>query len=733
MTEAEKVTNARDIAGNRGYAGLLALLNATDEEYMQLAESINNAAGAAERMAAIRLDNLQGQVTLLQSAWDANKTTIGEALIPSLTRLAETATTVLTKTNEFLAKNPELIELMASLAAGIGGVVSALAAAKIAVVGFNAVAKVLSGPVGWITLAAGAVTGLGIAAWSAAKDAETAADKYNEEIKKISKSTIALQAETADSVENALAASNTVEKYISTLETLDRKTELTTTEQQRYKDTLSLIAETVPELSQYIDTQNGKLLVSTETLRENARAWRDNAFAQAFQNQSAEAIQQLAQATVTRTKAEIGLEDAIAEGNRLAAERAAIQAHINSVMSKATNAAELEAAVLTTDSYNRLLEENTDKIYANEKEQEKYRKAISSADDEITAVNNILEATNRAIEKYSSNAVTAADGTAELAEENEAVVGILNEAQMRIEKIQTAYDDAYEAAYKSVSGQYQLWDSVDEAIATSADTIAENLEKQVSYWSDYNSNLDTLLSRTGEINGLKDLIASFADGSPESVNAIAGLATATDEELGKIVEAWQKNQQVQDEISKSIADAHVDVKAEMDSIVKTIADDVNKLDLSSEAAQAADKTMRAYIVALEPWLPTVTAMYSSIRSTASSPATDGDAYDYLRGGYASGTFNAIPGVKLVGENGPEIEVFNGGEKIINAIETRKILNNEAVSAATAPVNVNVSFNIEGNANNDTVRLMNEQGKDFANRVLSVVKNAMRDAERRSYR
>lgn len=42
--------------------------------------------------------------------------------------------------------------------------------------------------------------------------------------------------------------------------------------------------------------------------------------------------------------------------------------------------------------------------------------------------------------------------------------------------------------------------------------------------------------------------------------------------------------------------------------------------------------------------------------------------------YASGTDNATPGVHLVGENGPELLFFNGGEQVKTASETKRMLN-----------------------------------------------------------
>ena len=42
------------------------------------------------------------------------------------------------------------------------------------------------------------------------------------------------------------------------------------------------------------------------------------------------------------------------------------------------------------------------------------------------------------------------------------------------------------------------------------------------------------------------------------------------------------------------------------------------------------------------------------------------------GGYATGTMSALKGFSLVGENGPEIIDFKGGERVYNAAETRRI-------------------------------------------------------------
>ena len=95
LSNEEKVAAANEIAGMRGYAGLLGILNATEEEYARLAEEIKNADGAAEEMAERRLDNLQGDVTKLTSAFSQLKIQIGEELNPELRGMVQLLTSAI--------------------------------------------------------------------------------------------------------------------------------------------------------------------------------------------------------------------------------------------------------------------------------------------------------------------------------------------------------------------------------------------------------------------------------------------------------------------------------------------------------------------------------------------------------------------------------------------------------------------------------------------------------------
>lgn len=70
MNNEQKTALANTVAGMEAQKGLLAILNATDDEYNSLTDSIKNSTGAAQEQADIKMENLYGDVTRLKSAWD---------------------------------------------------------------------------------------------------------------------------------------------------------------------------------------------------------------------------------------------------------------------------------------------------------------------------------------------------------------------------------------------------------------------------------------------------------------------------------------------------------------------------------------------------------------------------------------------------------------------------------------------------------------------------------------
>lgn len=80
MNNEQKTALANTVAGMEAQKGLLAILDATDDEYNSLADSIKNSTGAAQKQADVKMDNLYGDVTILKSAWDGLSTGIYTAV-----------------------------------------------------------------------------------------------------------------------------------------------------------------------------------------------------------------------------------------------------------------------------------------------------------------------------------------------------------------------------------------------------------------------------------------------------------------------------------------------------------------------------------------------------------------------------------------------------------------------------------------------------------------------------
>ena len=67
LSESEQTAAASAIFGKEAMSGMLAVINASDDDFAKLTESLYNCDGAAEKMAATMQDNLQGQITILKS------------------------------------------------------------------------------------------------------------------------------------------------------------------------------------------------------------------------------------------------------------------------------------------------------------------------------------------------------------------------------------------------------------------------------------------------------------------------------------------------------------------------------------------------------------------------------------------------------------------------------------------------------------------------------------------
>lgn len=105
LSESERASTAASLAGQEAMSGMLALVNASDEDYEKLSDSIYHAKGAAEEMAGVRMDNLKGDVTLLKSSAEGAGIAIYEGLSEPLREGVQTGTEWLNSFTESVEEN----------------------------------------------------------------------------------------------------------------------------------------------------------------------------------------------------------------------------------------------------------------------------------------------------------------------------------------------------------------------------------------------------------------------------------------------------------------------------------------------------------------------------------------------------------------------------------------------------------------------------------------------------
>lgn len=89
LDEATQASAASMLFGKEAMSGMLAIINAAPGDFEKLTGAIYDCNGAAEEMAATMIDNLQGDLTLLGSAFESLQIAISDSLTPTLREFAQ--------------------------------------------------------------------------------------------------------------------------------------------------------------------------------------------------------------------------------------------------------------------------------------------------------------------------------------------------------------------------------------------------------------------------------------------------------------------------------------------------------------------------------------------------------------------------------------------------------------------------------------------------------------------
>ena len=753
----------------------------------QMTSAVNTANTAWQQNTALtneankRYATAQSRLTMMQNAYNNLKVAIGDAYTPALSEAYGVGTKVLNEITKFVQANPGVV-------AAITGLSTALGAAAVAAAAFALKAKIAAAAAAFLTTvtpgvnvimgvaaAVGVVTaGIIALASSAANDAVPSVKELTEAARGMREAMDEAKATYDDTVTSTMAAAGVADTYIGKLEEMEAAGLNTDEQHRQYHNTLALLCQVVPELADYIDLETDTINGGTEALRANTEAWKQNAMQQAYQDQLTELYSQYSAVLIEAEENSIGLTKAQYSLEAAQQKLSDTYAQMDALWADAQKQADAyydqygyytDATAFLSQEYYDLqnsIYDTNNEIWAAEKSIKNYNKAMEEDADAVSDAEAEIALAEEAVKNLtaSMNEGTGAseEAAAQVSEFQAAISGV----QEKINALVESYNEAYSAAYESISGQYQLWDEAAKVVATSAGSINSALESQITYWQDYNANLQSLTDRSADIEGLSDMIASFADGSSDSVNAIAGMAGATDEQLATMVANWKTLQQEQQNAAGSVADLKTDFTAAMDELQTALAEDIEAMDLGDEAKASAQATIQGFIDGAVGMLPQVTAAYNRVAAAARAAlSASGTGTAGSIPGYAVGTQSAAPGFALVGENGPELVYFNGGEQVMTAEETAAMRESMEIQAITfAPqllealhaihgdgalsaepgagsgagsVELQIVFQINGGASPETVEALREYGDEFAERVLEVMEEAGIDTARRAYK
>lgn len=94
LTQDQKAQMAAALGGQEAMTGLLAIVNASDEDFDKLSNSIENCDGAAAEMAETMQDNLNGQITILKSGLEGLAISLYEEMETPLKNVVKEAQTM---------------------------------------------------------------------------------------------------------------------------------------------------------------------------------------------------------------------------------------------------------------------------------------------------------------------------------------------------------------------------------------------------------------------------------------------------------------------------------------------------------------------------------------------------------------------------------------------------------------------------------------------------------------
>lgn len=446
LTDQQQIEALGEIFNTRDIAAVQALLGTTVERWDELATAIDGAAGSAEHMAKTRLDNLAGDITLLQSAADGARIAFSDSLTPALRDSAQMGTGLLTVIGGAVDEMPLLGHAAAGLTAagvtlGAGMVASAAGITSVTGAVGGLTAALATNPFG---LAALAVGGL-VTAFSAVSYAAEQAKDANDELRESLEATMeSLDSSMETAAQSADHLNGMAEALIGLAES-ESRSELQT---QSMLSMIEQLNREVPGLNLAYDEQTGKVNMTADAIRDLTAAEADRVRNQDVIKTYNDLLAQQADMEEKAAQAEKNWKAAMAETN------AARELVKNGLASEKEHVAELEHELSEAiDEYNSTVKQLNTVNEAIATLEEKYGDVAVGADEAAESIQDSVSAVQDAgismadlsteiasLETATLSAAGAAETMSNALKEQE------KEGSLSLETTKELIDAGYEAA-----------------------------------------------------------------------------------------------------------------------------------------------------------------------------------------------------------------------------------------------------------------------------------------------
>lgn len=508
--------------------GMLSILNSGTSKYNSLVQAMEGSTGAATTAFEKMSETGEFAQQRFQNAIENLKIAIGDELAPVLMELQQSGADAMEWATEFVKEHPEVVAAVTALAAALAVLAAALVGLLVVQQVTTAFTKfsaaLLANPVGAVAVALTALTAAAVAFGAVMKDRTSESVKNRKAIEQCKDSYDELKdsmeehaKERKENIKSAKTEAATYQNLADKLYELADKTNKTASDKAQMNTIVDQLNGAMPELGLSIDETTGALNREKSAVDAVIDSMKQQALANAYQEQANKAASDLAEAQIQLSEAEEVLNDLRSQAvKKINEHNAAVQDGTESVQEMASSYA---AAGEPVDKYALQLNALNGQI----KEQE-----------EVVA--GLQGTTSEADERYNKIAEKAYEYKIAVEESNQ---GVSDSATEMSDEVKQAYEDMKTSIQNSLAGATDAFKKFSGGEEIDKGKIIENLESQAKGVEEWGQNLKALAGRAGE-GMTKELYDYLVKLGPQSANLVKSFIQMTSDELQDAATAFSQ-------------------------------------------------------------------------------------------------------------------------------------------------------------------------------------------------